>query len=430
MKVPEAFLQWVWHHQVFNSTHLKTTDGRTVRVECPGSWNRGFGPDFSGARLWIGNHLSLGAVEIHVRSTDWFEHGHEHDVAYNSVILHVIQEDCGEIACADHHVPPQLILGDRILPQAWNVWNHWMRNPDHLSCRNHLSRLNNPQKENGWLEISRMQAQERIRMVFQGVAKRQGNWEQAFLAKLFSSWGFHHHSEPFAEIFQAIPPTLLQRLQGNGLALEALLLGLGRFLEDPQDEYAKQLKSMFLHLQIAFQLKKIDPFPWKNTRLRPSNFPEFRLAQLAAILNQTTALFGAVLGTSSKSQATELLNVRPNPYWNNHYRMGNKTNEHSSSLGEKSKQIILANTLIPFRMAYFERVGNHKEKEATFHWMNAIPAEENAITAIFKDTPLQPKNLKDGQAMVHLYKNFCVSKRCFECPFGTHLLQFSPIFEP
>lgn len=430
MKFPEAFLQWVWLHQVFNSDDLKTTDGRAIRVERPGEWNRGFGPDFSGARVWIGNQLALGAVEIHVRSAEWFEHGHERDAAYNSVILHVIDDDQGLVVCEDGLVPPQLVLRDRVLPQAWNVWTHWMRNPDHLSCRNHLGRLSNPQKEEGWMELRRWQMKERVDLVFQGVAKRQGNWEQAFLARLFSAWGFHHHSEPFAEIFQAIPMALIPRLQGNSLAMEALLLGLGRFLDDPQDEYSKSLRAMFLHLQIAFQLRKISPYPWKNTRLRPSNFPEFRLAQLAAILNQSPALFGSVLGTNNEKECLTLLSASPPDYWSRHYRLGKEPGEHSPTLGEKSKQILLANVFVPFRFAYFERVGHELEKNGTWKWLERLPAEENAVTKVFQSTPLKAKNLGESQNQVYLYQNFCRLKRCFECSFGSQILQFPPIFEP
>ena len=430
MKFPEAFLQWVWLHQVFNSDDLKTTDGREIRVEYPGKWNRGFGPDFSGARVWIGNQLALGAVEIHVRSSEWFEHGHEKDAAYNSVILHVIDDDQGQAMCEDGLLPPQLVLRNRVLPQAWNVWTHWMRNPDHLSCRNHLGRLSNPQKEEGWMELRRWQMKERVDLVFQGVAKRQGNWEQAFLGRLFSAWGFHHHSEPFAEIFQAIPMALISRLQGNALAMEALLLGLGRFLDDPQDEYSKSLRAMFLHLQIAFQLRKISPYPWKNTRLRPSNFPEFRLAQLAAILNQSPALFGSILGAKNEKECLTLLSASPPDYWKTHYRLGKETGEHSPTLGEKSKQILLANVFVPFRFAYFERVGHEPEKNGTWKWLEQLPAEENAVTKVFQSTPLKAKNLGESQTQVYLYQNYCVPKRCFECSFGSQILQFPPIFEP
>jgi hypothetical protein len=379
--------------------------------------------------VWIGNQLALGAVEIHVRSTEWLEHGHERDVAYNSVILHVINEDQGPVVCEDGTVLPQLVLRGRILPEAWNVWTHWMRNPDHLSCRNHLSRLSNPQLEEGWNELRRWQMRGQIDSVFQGVAKRQGNWEQAFLSKLFSAWGFHHHSEPFAEIFEAIPLSLMARLQGNLIALEALILGIGRFLENPIDEYSRRLKAEFLHLEIAFHLRKISPYPWKNTRLRPFNFPEFRLAQLAGIINQSPALFGSFLGATNAKDALRILEVAPSNYWKNHYRLGKETEMHSPILGKKSSQILLANVIAPFRIAYFERIGNFQEKIKTENWLNDLPAEDNSTTKIFQNSRLKAKNLFQSQLQLFLYKNFCTPKRCFECPFGTHLLHFPPIFE-
>jgi hypothetical protein len=43
---------------------------------------------------------------------------------------------------------------------------------------------------------------------------------------------------------------------------------------------------------------------------------------------------------------------------------------------------------------------------------------------------LKAKNLGESQTQVYLYQNYCVPKRCFECSFGSQILQFPPIFEP
>ena len=49
----EAFLHYLWHHQMLG-TGLTTTDGQPVVVHRPGELNRDAGPDFFNARVSIG----------------------------------------------------------------------------------------------------------------------------------------------------------------------------------------------------------------------------------------------------------------------------------------------------------------------------------------------------------------------------------------
>ena len=51
------------------------------------------GPDFLEAKVKVGNTILVGNVELHIKSGDWLRHGHQHDVAYQNLILHVVFEN-------------------------------------------------------------------------------------------------------------------------------------------------------------------------------------------------------------------------------------------------------------------------------------------------------------------------------------------------
>lgn len=88
---PEKVLQKIWADREFEVGRLTTMDGRAVRVVSPGKWNLLGGPDFTGARLRIGEEAErTGDVELHLRAEDWAAHRHAQDPAYRDVILHVV----------------------------------------------------------------------------------------------------------------------------------------------------------------------------------------------------------------------------------------------------------------------------------------------------------------------------------------------------
>src|SRR5262245_3204868 len=89
----EAFLQHVWSLQYFLKQELATTEGEPVEIFEPGTLNRDAGPDFSQARIRIGDMQWVGNVEIHTHSSGWTEHRHDENPAYDSVILHVVWQD-------------------------------------------------------------------------------------------------------------------------------------------------------------------------------------------------------------------------------------------------------------------------------------------------------------------------------------------------
>ncbi|MCY4575482.1 MAG: DUF2851 family protein [Chloroflexi bacterium] len=79
---------------------LRTVTGSRVDVVHVGARNSGDGPDFLGAIIGIESpgqprRFIRGDVEMHLRASDWFTHGHDTNPAFASVILHVVEDAQG-----------------------------------------------------------------------------------------------------------------------------------------------------------------------------------------------------------------------------------------------------------------------------------------------------------------------------------------------
>lgn len=88
----EEFLYYLWENKLL-TTDLFTTEGERVEIVSVGVRNRDSGPDYCDAKVRVGDALWAGNVEMHVNSSDWYQHGHQDDKAYNSVVLHVVYQD-------------------------------------------------------------------------------------------------------------------------------------------------------------------------------------------------------------------------------------------------------------------------------------------------------------------------------------------------
>src|SRR6476620_7093307 len=89
----EKLLQYIWQFQFFNTSQLQTTTGEQLQIIFPGKMNSNQGPDYLNAQIRIDNTILVGSVELHLKSSQWNEHGHSDDANYKNVILHVVFEN-------------------------------------------------------------------------------------------------------------------------------------------------------------------------------------------------------------------------------------------------------------------------------------------------------------------------------------------------
>ena len=89
IKISEEQIALGWQRLL--GKKLTTEESEQLKVIYPGRVNGDNGPDFRDAVIIVNeSNLVKGDVEIHVKSSDWYSHGHHRDPEYNRVILHVV----------------------------------------------------------------------------------------------------------------------------------------------------------------------------------------------------------------------------------------------------------------------------------------------------------------------------------------------------
>ena len=91
--------------------------------------------------------------------------------------------------------------------------------------------------------------------------------------------------------------------------MEALLFGQAGFLEDTfADDYYLRLQLQYKFIKHKYQLQPLPKHIWKFMRMRPVNFPTIRIAQLAALLCNTSHLCAQLTEIKSLNVKAKLLN--------------------------------------------------------------------------------------------------------------------------
>lgn len=138
----EDFLHYIWQYQEFDKAGLIASSKEKVQVISVGLHNADAGPDFLNARMQLDGILWSGAVEIHIRSSDWYRHQHEQDQAYNNVVLHVVWEDDVQAKRPDGTIIPAIALKERVNHSLVSRYRRFFQSAyqkkQELLCRHHV----------------------------------------------------------------------------------------------------------------------------------------------------------------------------------------------------------------------------------------------------------------------------------------------------
>jgi hypothetical protein len=418
----EEFLHYLWKYRLLDP-ELCTVSGEPLVVLHPGEHNKDGGPDFFNARLKINGTTWAGNVEIHEKASGWYKHKHQQDPSYDNVILHSVYEDDVVVTRRSKEKIPTLVMKGHFPDYIYERYRDFQENRNWLPCQAVIKNVDLFVFEQWIPALVIEKLEEKILVMKRSLEASKFDWEETFYRNLSGSFGFRINAQPFELLARSLPWKILQKHRTNLFQLEALLFGQAGMLgQDFTEEYPRLLQQEYRFLKEKYGLHEIPYSLWKFLRLRPSNFPAIRIAQLACLINNAKDLFSLVLETSNIREIADHFGVHASIYWDTHFLFGKLSISKPKLLGINSIHLLIINLVVPFLFFYGETKSLPSFKEKGLAFLEQLPPESNAIIRNWMEIGINSPNALSTQALLHLKSHYCDKKRCLECRIGNYLL--------
>lgn len=467
LNINENFVCRIWDEQEKYLEDLKTSDGEPVLIIEPGIRNYDSGPDYSNAKVRIGEKTYTGDIEIHKDFSGWLEHRHKNDRRYNSVILQVVLWDSNEKTqpvIKNKRYIPTIILSGFLKFSIREIWREIINNPSdkfRLPCFNNKVKVSDDciRKMLNKLALDRLnlktgRLRERIEEITglkeiksSKLVKHGYIWEQMFYEYIFEALGFSknkaqmlklaRHAE-LRKIKQVIPS-----YKDSSILIQAILFGGSGFLFDMRvrDDYVITLKELWEKHKDFFNNECIYKSEWMFFRLRPQNFPTMRLAIGSEIIYKIlmNSLFKEVIMAFSDDDnfnvkktykvLISLFDSKLSGYWVGHYNFGKVSTGNYSRLGRQRLNDIIINVIIPVVYLYsdvFFKEAIRRNVIAFYTQLN-INSSNSVLDVmekqLFSVCGIKINTPAADQAAIHLYNFYCIRGKCESCMIGTNAVK-------
>lgn len=418
----EDFLHYLWRFKKFETLNLRTTQNEPLTIIKTGDYLELSGPDFFNAQVKIGNQKWAGNIEIHLKSSDWYIHGHEKDTAYDNVILHVVWEHDTEIFGKDNREIPVLVLKEYTATATLSNYNSLVTPKSWIFCERNVSEIDEFVFKNWQERLFFNRLERKSVFIFDLLKENNQDWEAVLFSLLAKNFGLNTNGNSFLQMAKVIPFSIIRKECFEIENLEALFFGTIGLLDfGKEDVYFTDLKIRYYYLLNKYQLKKDHIDPVQFFKHRPDNFPTIRLSQLAN-LYQKQNLFSKIIAVKSVDEVRQLFIVSASLYWQNHYQFDKESPKKPKGLSPVFIDLLIINTIIPLQFAY-ANIRGESISEDLIAFMNQVAPESNAIITKFESFGVNCKNAFETQAMLELKNEYCNQKACLRCAIGIELLR-------
>jgi len=255
--------------------------------------------------------------------------------------------------------------------------------------------------------------------------QNKNNWNETFYQLLARNFGMKTNALPFELLAKSLPLQILSKHKNDLFQTEALLFGQSGLLNETLlgDDYFLSLRKEYSFLYKKYDLAGIESHLWKFMRLRPINFPTIRIAQLAALINQSSALFSRILETETLGELRKLFEVSASEYWNTHYNFNKISKDnHTKTLGETAFNNLVINTVVPMLFVYGDHHMDQEMKDRALLLLEKIAPESNQIIRKWNALGIECRSAFETQALIHLKNLYCTNKKCLNCQLGAKII--------
>ncbi|MGB0891614.1 MAG: DUF2851 family protein [Flavobacteriaceae bacterium] len=422
----EEFLHFLWQHKLFNFTHLKLVSNEKLEIVKSGVLNKNSGPDFLNSQIIIENQIWFGNIEIHLKSSDWYLHQHEIDSNYDAVVLHVVWEHDVDVFMKNNKSLPTLVLKDYVENEVlYNYQNLFSKQQRWIPCQNQINNIDDFVFKN-WLERLYFERLENKSILIKELLQKSNNDYEAVLFQLLAkNFGLKVNGDSFLSLAQSFDFSILRKVRFEEKTLMALLFGQAGFLEEESEKvYHETLKIEYKYLQHKYNLHPVANRSFQFFRMRPSNFPTIRIAQLVSLFHKHQNLFSKLIELNKLEDFYTLFSVEVSDFWKMHYTFETVSKKSPKKLTKSFIDLLLINTVIPLKFVYLQGRGEVTE-ENILSLIKQLNPEKNSIISKFSELKISSNNAFDTQALLEVKNNYCALKRCLQCAIGNSLLKES-----
>jgi len=422
--IKEEFLHFLWRTKKIQPEHLVTTDGRIIDILDFGTYNVDSGPDFFNAKINIEGTVWAGNIEMHVFSSDWKRHKHQHDKAYENVILHVVYENDTDILLSNENSSiPTIALKGKIPKSFADNYLTLMQSKALIPCQNMISSVALEKIELWKYTLAIDRLYHKSQQVSDILHSTGNDWEETLYIMLARYFGAKVNTEPFERLARSLPLRVVNKNKDKRDTLDALFFGqAGMLMANYEDEYFIRLKKEYQFQQKKYSLKPIDPVAWKFSKMRPMNFPTVRIAQFSGLMYRVTFLFSQIREFTHPAEIRQMLHSEVTQYWDDHYRFGTPSSVMKKNTSNDFVDLLLINAIAPVLYHYGRNGADEKCIDVAIKLLEHIGSEKNSVIDHWKELGISSKTAFDSQALIHLKNIYCNEFKCLSCKIGNEIM--------